>query len=75
MSTLEKAVVLLKGLSLEKLDMVVYILESLTVKQKIESTNIEVLTPEESRIVDLALAELENGLGVEAESVWEEAGI
>ncbi|HHV16981.1 MAG TPA: hypothetical protein GXX58_10520 [Gelria sp.] len=75
MSTLEKAVVLLKGLSQEKLDMVVYILESLTVKQKIESMNIEELTPEEARIVDLALAELENGLGVEAESVWEEAGI
>jgi len=75
MSTREKAVVLLKGLSQEKLDMVVYILESLTVKQKIESMNIEELTPEEARIVDLALAELENGLGVEAESVWEEAGI
>jgi hypothetical protein len=75
MSTLEKAVVLLKGLSQEKLDMVVCILESLTVKQKIESMNIEELTPEEARIVDLALAELENGLGVEAESVWEEAGI
>ncbi len=75
MSTLEKAVVLLKGLSQEKLDMVVYILESLTVKQKIESMNIEELTPEEARIVDLALAELENGLGVEAESVWEEAVI
>ncbi|HHV17068.1 MAG TPA: hypothetical protein GXX58_10965 [Gelria sp.] len=75
MSTLEKAIVLLKGLSEEKLDMVVYILESLMVKQKIESMNIEELTPEEARIIDIALAELDSGLGVDAESVWEEAGI
>lgn len=75
MSTMEKAIVLLKGLSEEKLDMVVYILESLTVKQKIESMNIEELTPEEVKIIDIALAELDGGLGVGAESVWEEAGI
>jgi len=75
MSTLEKAIMLLKGLSPEKLDIVVYLLESLTVKQQVESMNIEVLTPQEAMIVDTALAELENGLGVEAESVWKEAGI
>ncbi|MGI6486813.1 MAG: hypothetical protein GX964_11235 [Syntrophomonadaceae bacterium] len=75
MSTLEKAIVLLKGLSQEKLDMVVYILESLTVKQKLESMNTEELTPEEAMIIDIALSELENGLGVDAEIVWEEAGI
>lgn len=75
MSTLEKAIMLLKGLSEEKLDMVVYILESLTIKQKIEFMNIEELTPEEAKIIDIALAELDGGLGVDAESVWEEAGI
>lgn len=75
MSTLEKAVTLLKGLSPEKLDLVVYILESLLVKQKIEAMNIEKLTPEEARIIDIALAELESGLGVEAPSVWREAGV
>ena len=75
MSTLEKAVTLLKGLSQEKLDLVVYILESLLVKQKIEAMNIEELTPEEARIIDIALAELESGLGVEAPSVWREAGV
>lgn len=75
MSTLEKAVTLLKGLSQEKLDLVVYILESLLVKQKIEAMNIEKLTPEEARIIDIALAELESGLGVEAPSVWREAGV
>ncbi len=37
MSTLEKAVALLKGLSPDKLEIVVYLLESLTIKQKIES--------------------------------------
>ena len=65
MSTLEKAVFLLKGLSQEKLDIAVYILESLTVKQKNELMNIDELTPEEAMIVDIALAELESGLGVE----------
>lgn len=75
MSTLEKAVTLLKGLSPEKLDLVVYILESLVIKQKIEAMNIEELTPEEARIIDIALAELESGLGVEAQSVWREAGV
>lgn len=75
MSTLEKAVTLLKGLSPEKLDLVVYILESLVIKQKIEAMNIEELTPEEARIIDIALAELESGLGVEARSVWREAGV
>lgn len=75
MSALEKAIVLLKGLPPEKLDIVVYLLESLTVKQQIESMNIEEITAEEAIIVDAALAELESGLGVEAESVWKEAGI
>lgn len=35
----------------------------------------EKLTPEEVRIIDIALAELNSGLGIEAEIVWEEAGI
>ncbi|NLB18743.1 MAG: hypothetical protein GX825_08470 [Syntrophomonadaceae bacterium] len=75
MSTLEKAMLLLKGLNPEKLEIVVYLLESLTVKQQMESMNITELTAEEAIIIDTALAELESGLGVEAESVWEEAGI
>ncbi|MGS0763164.1 hypothetical protein [Syntrophomonas curvata] len=75
MSTLEKAMVLLKRLSPEKLDIVIYLMESLMVKQQIESMNIEEITPEDAMIIDAALAELESGLGVDAESVWEEAGI
>jgi hypothetical protein len=75
MATLEKALKILEGLSPEKLDIAVYILESLAVKQKFESMNIEELTPEEAHIVDIALKELENGSGVEAEYVWREAGI
>lgn len=74
-ATLKKAVKLLEGLSPEKLDIALYILESLAVKQKVESMNVEELTPEEACIVESALIELENGLGVEAESVWKEAGI
>lgn len=75
MATLEKAVKLLEGLSPEKLDVAVYILESLTVKQKFDSMNIEEITSEDAIIIDAALAELESGLGVEADSVWKEAGI
>jgi hypothetical protein len=75
MSTLEKAIVLLKGLSPEKLEIVIYLMESLMVKQQIESMNIEEVTPEDAIIIDAALAELEGGLGVDAESVWKEAGI
>jgi hypothetical protein len=37
--------------------------------------NIGKLTPEEVRIIDIALAELNSGLGIEAEIVWEEAGL
>ncbi len=75
MSTLDKAMVLLKGLPPEKLDMIVYLLESLTVKQQIEAMNITELTAEEAVIIDAALAELESGLGVDADSVLKEAGI
>lgn len=75
MATIEKAVKLLEGLSPEKLDIAIYILESLTVKQKIETMGIEELSPEEASIVNTALHELENGLGVDAESVWREAGL
>lgn len=75
MSTFERAVKLLKDLSPEKLDIAVYILESLTVKQKVESLTEEELTPEEALLINSALAELDSGLGVEAESVWKEAGI
>lgn len=75
MPTLEKAVTLLKSLSPDKLEIAVYLLESLAIKQKIESMNIEEITPEEAMIIDAALAELESGLGVEADSVWKEAGI
>ena len=75
MSTLEKAMVLLKSLSPEKLDIVIYLMESLMVKQQIEAMNIEEITPEDAIIIDAALAELESGLGVDAESVWKEAGI
>lgn len=77
MSTLEEAVLLLKGLSPDKLDIAVHILESLTVKQKVEALakafNEEELTPEEALIANNAMAELDEGLGVEAESVWREA--
>ena len=75
MSTLEKAMVLLKSLSPEKLDIVIYLMESLMVKQQIEAMDIEEITPEDAIIIDAALAELESGLGVDAESVWKEAGI
>lgn len=37
--------------------------------------NPEKLTPEEVEIIDIALAELDSGLGIEAEIVWEEAGL
>jgi hypothetical protein len=50
MSTLEKAMILLKGLSPEKLEIVVYLLESLTVKQQVESMNIVELTTEDMLI-------------------------
>jgi len=75
MSTLEKAMVLLKSLSPEKLDIVIYLMESLMVKQQIEAMDIEEITPEDAIIIDAALAELESGLGVDVESVWKEAGI
>ena len=75
MSTLEKALVLLKSLSPEKLDIVIYLMESLMVKQQIEAMDIEEITPEDAIIIDAALAALESGLGVDAESVWKEAGI
>ena len=75
MSTLEKALVLLKSLSPEKLDIVIYLMESLMVKQQIEAMDIEEITPEDAIIIDSALAALESGLGVDAESVWKEAGI
>jgi hypothetical protein len=75
MSTLEKAMVLLKSLSPEKLDIVIYLMESLMVKQQLETMDIEEITPEDAIIIDAALAELESGLGVDAESVWKEAGI
>jgi hypothetical protein len=75
MSTLEKAMVLLKSLSPKKLDIVIYLMESLMVKQQLETMDIEEITPEDAIIIDAALAELESGLGVDAESVWKEAGI
>lgn len=75
MATIEKAVKILKDLAPEKLDVALYILESLAAQQKLELMNIEELTPEETSIIEAAVNELENGLGVEAESVWREAGI
>lgn len=75
MSTLEKAVNLLKGLSPEKLDVALYVIESLVVKEQIDLLNQEELTPEEVVIINNAIRELESGLGVDAEDVWKEAGI
>ena len=37
--------------------------------------NTEKLTLEEVKIIDKALAELDSGLGIEAEIVWKEAGL
>ena len=59
-----KSYSIVEGLSQEKLDMVVYILESLTVKQNSNHEHGK-LTPEEAVIIDIALSELENGLGVD----------
>ena len=75
MTALERAVLLLQGLSPDKLDIAVYILESLALKQKVENLTSEELTAEEAILVDNALAELNDGLGVKAEDVWREAGI
>ncbi|MDD2443523.1 MAG: hypothetical protein PHS52_03370 [Desulfotomaculaceae bacterium] len=75
MTTLEKAINLLKVLSVEKLQIALYILESLAVKEQIESMGVEELTPEEALIVDAAILELENGLGVGAKDVWREAEV
>ncbi|HZK44179.1 MAG TPA: hypothetical protein VFC73_07825 [Syntrophomonadaceae bacterium] len=75
MSSLEKAVNLLKGLSSEKLDIALHVIESLAIKEQVELFDKEELTLEEVTIVNNAIRELENGLGVEAEDVWKEAGI
>lgn len=37
--------------------------------------NTEKLTTEEAKIIDVALSELDNGLGIEVDNVWEEAGL
>ncbi len=75
MSALEKAVNLLKSLSSEKLDIALYVIESLAVKEQIELLDQEELTLEEIVIINNSIRELESGLGVNAEDVWKEAGI
>lgn len=73
MTTVEKGITILRELTPEKLNIAVYLLESLAIRDKIEET--EELSSEEALNVDQGIAELSAGQGVPAKDVWRDLGI